>query len=347
MYYNWKEMTNTEELRVVCNLIRNGEIIIFPTETVYGIGANALDANAVGKIFAAKGRPSDNPLIVHLADRNKIQEVAQDITEVEQELIDNFMPGPFTLILKRKPIIPDIVTAGLDTVAIRIPENIIAKGIITYSGVPIAAPSANISGKPSGTKIEDIRKELEGKVSAIVDGGETKIGIESTVVKVIDEVPVVLRPGKITPEQIDAVIGRVRIDKNILGTLNKDEVAESPGMKYKHYAPETSCKLVYCKDELDQIFYLKKFIKQYDGDVVVIGVEEHKEKLFLDDQRFISVGKKDNLEDYARNIFSALRRADKIKSSKIIIEGVKMEGLGYAIMNRLIRTCEHDFFEKQ
>ncbi len=347
MYYNWEKMTNTEELRVVCNLIRNGEIIIFPTETVYGIGANALDSNAVGKIFAAKGRPSDNPLIVHLADRNKIQEIAQDITEVEQELIDNFMPGPFTLILKRKPIIPDIVTAGLDTVAIRIPENIIARGIITYSGVPIAAPSANVSGKPSGTKIEDIRKELEGKVSAIVDGGETKIGIESTVVKVIDEVPVVLRPGKITPEEIDAVIGKVRIDKNILGTLNKDEVAESPGMKYKHYAPETSCKLVYCKDELDQIFYLKKFIKQYDGDVVVIGVEEHKEKLFLDDQRFISVGKKDNLEDYARNIFSALRKADKIGSSKIIIEGVKMEGLGYAIMNRLIRTCEHDFFEKQ
>lgn len=346
MYYNWEKMTNTEELRVVCNLIRNGEIIIFPTETVYGIGANALDENAVGKIFAAKGRPSDNPLIVHLADRNKIEDVAQDITEVEQELIDNFMPGPFTLILKRKPIIPDIVTAGLDTVAVRIPENIIAKGIITYSGVPIAAPSANISGKPSGTKIEDIRKELEGKVSAIIDGGETKIGLESTVVKVVDEVPVVLRPGKVTPEQIKEVIGRVRIDKNILGTLNKDEVVESPGMKYKHYAPETSCKLVYCKDELDQIFYLKKFIKQYDGDVVVIGVEEHKEKLYLDDERFISVGKKDNLDEYARNIFSALRKADKIKSSKIIIEGVKMEGLGYAIMNRLIRTCEHDFFEK-
>lgn len=347
MYYNWKEMTNTEELRVVCNLIRNGEIIIFPTETVYGIGANALDENAVGKIFVAKGRPSDNPLIVHLADRNKIQEIAQDITEVEQELIDNFMPGPFTLILKRKPIIPDIVTAGLDTVAIRIPENIIAKGIITYSGVPIAAPSANISGKPSGTKIEDIKKELEGKVSAIVDGGETEIGIESTVVKVVDEVPVVLRPGKVTPEQIKEVIGCVRIDKNVLGILNKNEVVESPGMKYKHYAPETSCKLVYCKDELDQIFYLKKFIKQYNGDVVVIGFDEHKQKLFLDDERFISVGKKDNLEEFAKNIFSTLRKADKINSSKIIIEGVKMEGLGYAIMNRLIRTCEHDFFEKQ
>jgi len=167
MYYNWTEKTNTEELKIVCNLIRNGELVIFPTETVYGIGANALDENAVGKIFIAKGRPSDNPLIVHLADRRKIEEIAQDITEVERKLIDAFMPGPFTIILKRKPIVPDIVTAGLDTVAVRIPENVIARGIITFSGVPIAAPSANVSGKPSGTNIKDIRKELEGKVSTV------------------------------------------------------------------------------------------------------------------------------------------------------------------------------------
>ena len=159
MYYNWTEKTNTEELKIVCNLIRNGELVIFPTETVYGIGANALDENAVGKIFIAKGRPSDNPLIVHLADRRKIEEIAQDITEVERKLIDAFMPGPFTIILKRKPIVPDIVTAGLDTVAVRIPENVIARGIITFSGVPIAAPSANVSGKPSGTNIKDIRKD--------------------------------------------------------------------------------------------------------------------------------------------------------------------------------------------
>ena len=207
MYYNWEDKTNTEELKIVCNLIRNGELVIFPTETVYGIGANALDESAVGKIFLAKGRPSDNPLIVHLADRRKIEEIAQNITEMEQILIDEFMPGPFTIILERKPIVPDIVTAGLDTVAVRIPENIIAKGIITFSGCPIAAPSANISGKPSGTKIEDIRKELESKVSAIVDGGETAIGLESTVVRVIDEVPVILRPGAVTPEQIEKVAG--------------------------------------------------------------------------------------------------------------------------------------------
>ena len=157
MYYNWKDKTNTEELKIVCNLIRNGELVIFPTETVYGIGANALDSLAIGKLFLAKGRSSDKPLTVHLADKRKINEIADDITEVEQELIDNFMPGPFTLILKKKPIIPDIVTAGLDTVAVRIPNNIIAKGIITFAGVPIGAPSANISGKPSGTCIEDIK----------------------------------------------------------------------------------------------------------------------------------------------------------------------------------------------
>lgn len=346
MYYNWKDRTNTEELKIVCNLIRNGELVIFPTETVYGIGANAFDECAVGKIFVAKGRPSDNPLIVHLADRKKIEDIAQNITEMEQKLIDAFMPGPFTIILERKPIIPNIVTAGLDTVAVRIPENVIARGIITFSGCPIAAPSANISGKPSGTNIDDIRKELEGKVSAIVDGGETQIGLESTVVKVIDEVPHILRPGKITPEDIEKVAGKVRIDKNIFKSAEIGEKVESPGMKYRHYAPESKCLLVNCENDLDQVFYLKKFIKEYERNVVVIGFEEHREKLLLDDERFISVGNKLDLECYAKNIYSALRKADKIKPRMILIEGVKKQGLGYAIMNRLIRTCENNIFEK-
>lgn len=346
MYYNWKDKTNTEELRIVCNLIRNGELVIFPTETVYGIGANALDEVAVGKIFVAKGRPSDNPLIVHLADRRKIEDIAQNITEMEQKLIDAFMPGPFTIILERKPSIPDIVTAGLDTVAVRIPENVIARGIITFSGCPIAAPSANVSGKPSGTNIKDIRKELEGKVSAIVDGGETSIGIESTVVKVIDEVPVILRPGKITPEDIEKVAGVVKMDKNIFETIRANDVVESPGMKYKHYAPESACMLVYCENDLDQVFYLKKFIKQYQGNVVVIGYEEHREKLLLDDERFISVGNRLDLDSFAKNIYSALRKADEIKPKIILIEGMRKQGLGYAIMNRLIRTCDYNVFER-
>lgn len=344
MYYNWTKKTDIEELKIVCNLIRNGELVIFPTETVYGIGANALDEVAVGKIFMAKGRPSDNPLIVHLADKRKIEEVAQNITEMEQKLIDAFMPGPFTIILERKPEIPNIVTAGLNTVAVRIPENIIAKGIITFSGVPIAAPSANISGKPSGTNIEDIRKELEGKVSAIVDGGNTDIGLESTVVKVVNEVPVILRPGKITPEDIEKVAGKVKIDKKVFEKVKQSEEVESPGMKYKHYAPESECMLINYENDLDQIFYLKKFIKEFQGDVVVIGFEEHKDKLFLDDERFISVGSKFNLDNFARNIYSALRKADKVKAKKILIEGVKKDGIGIAIMNRLLRTCEYDYW---
>lgn len=345
MYYNWEERTNTEELKVVCNLIRNGEVVIFPTETVYGIGANALDENAVGKIFVAKGRPSDNPLIVHLADKRKIEDIAQNITEVEQKLIDNFMPGPFTIILEKKDIVPDIVTAGLNTVAIRIPDNIIAKGIITFSGVPIAAPSANISGRPSGTDIQDIRKELEGRVSAIVDGGKTQIGLESTVVKVIDEIPVILRPGGVTPEQIDKVIGNVRIDSNVFSELSNESIVESPGMKYKHYSPETHCKLIYSENDLEQIFCIKELIKKYQGDVVVIGFREHKEKLTMANGRFIDIGSKYNYNEIAKNIYSALRKADEIKPEIILIEGLRKEGLGFAIMNRLLRTCGYDYIE--
>ena len=346
MYYNWKDSTSNEELKVVCNLIKNGELVIFPTETVYGIGANALDGEAVGKIFLAKGRPSDNPLIVHVANEKSIHEIAQDITEVEQKLIDNFMPGPFTLILKKKEnVLPDSVTAGLDTVAIRMPSNVIAKAIITFSGVPIAAPSANISGKPSGTNIEDIRKELESKVSAIIDGGESEIGLESTVVKVVDGIPVILRPGKITPEQIKEIIGDVRIDSKVFEKVEEGDKVESPGMKHRHYAPNAKCELIYAKDEKDQTFEISKRVRKYQGDVVIIGFTEHKRDIVVSEGRFLDIASIHNLEEYAKNIFSALRKADEINPALIVIEGVKREGLGIAIMNRLIRTCEYNYFE--
>lgn len=345
MYYNWKEQTNTEELKVVCNLIKNGEIVIFPTETVYGIGANAFDEKAVGKIFMAKGRPSDNPLIVHIANKKIIHEIAKNITQVEQKLIDTFMPGPFTLILEKTDKIPDIVSAGLDTVAIRMPDNVIARGIITFSGVPIAAPSANISGKPSGTSIEDIRKELEGKVSAIVDGGETDIGLESTVVKVINEVPYILRPGKITPEDIMNVIGKVEFANGIFEPVNEYEKVESPGVKHKHYAPTTPAKMIYSENEKDLTFEINKIIRAYKGDVVVLGFEEHKEQIIVSEHRFICLGNKDNLEEIAKNIYSALRKADELGGQIIIIEGIKKEGLGIAIMNRLLRSCGYNYEE--
>ena len=346
MYYNWREKTNTEELKVICNLIKNGELVIFPTETVYGIGANALDKDAVSKIFIAKGRPADNPLIVHIADKRDIEKYVREITPVEQKLIDTFMPGPFTLILPKKDIIPDIVSGGLDTIGIRMPSNVIARGIISFSGVPVAAPSANVSGKPSGTSIEDIRKELEGKVSAIIDGGETEIGLESTVVKVIHEIPVILRPGKITDKDIIDAVGIAKYDNKIFEKVTEEQIVESPGMKYKHYAPETKCKMVYCEDELDQIFYINRYIRQYRGDVVLLSFDEHREKIVVSDSRFISLGSKNNLEEIARNIYSALRKADSINAEVILIEGVKREGIGIAIMNRLLRAAGYDILEK-
>lgn len=344
MYYNWRDKTNTEELKIVCNLIKNGELVIFPTETVYGIGANALDQIAVGKIFMAKGKPADTPLILHLADRRKINEYVENITHMEQKLIDAFMPGPFTLILKRKPIIPDIVTGGLDTVGIRIPENVIAKGIITFSRVPIVASSANISGKPSGTNIEDIKRELEGRVSAIVDGGKASIGIESTVVKVIDEVPVILRPGGITLEEIEKVAGRVKIDRNSFYPPDEESLIENPEL-YKNYAPNTKCRLIYSNNEEAQIFLMKKIIKEYKGDVVVVGFEQHKERIVVSRGRYISIGSKDNLEEIAQNIFSALKKADKIRANVILIEGMERYGIGVAIMDRLLKACEYDYIE--
>ncbi len=345
MYYNWKENTNIEELKIVCNLIKNGEIVIFPTETVYGIGANAFDEKAVGKIFMAKGRPSDNPLIVHIADKRMIEEIASDITEVEQKLIDHFMPGPFTLILKKKEKIPDIVSAGLETVAIRMPDNVIARGIITFSGVPIAAPSANISGKPSGTMVEDIRKELEGKVSAIIDGGETDIGLESTVVKVIDEIPCILRPGKVSVEDIKKVVGVAELGNGIFKPIDENEEVESPGLKHKHYAPNKPAKLMYAEDEKDLIFEMNRAIKKYKGDVVVLGFDEHKEKIVISKNRFINLGSKNNLEEIAKNIYSALRKSDELGGQILFIEGVKKEGLGIAIMNRLLRSCGYQYEE--
>lgn len=346
MYYNWREKTNTEELKVICNLIKNGELVIFPTETVYGIGANALDKDAVSKIFIAKGRPADNPLIVHIADKRDIEKYVREITPVEQKLIDTFMPGPFTLILPKKDIIPDIVSGGLDTIGIRMPSNVIARGIISFSGVPIAAPSANVSGRPSGTSIEDIRKELEGRVSAIIDGGETEIGLESTVVKVIHEIPVILRPGKITDKDIIDAVGIAKYDNKIFEKVTEEQIVESPGMKYKHYAPNTKCKMVYCEDELDQIFYINRYIRQYKGDVALLSFDEHREKIVVSDSRFISLGSKNDLEEIARNIYSALRKADSINAEVILIEGVKREGIGIAIMNRLLRAAGYDILEK-
>ncbi len=347
--FNWKENINEKELNIIVSKIKEGELIVFPTETVYGIGTNALDGEACKKIFEAKGRPADNPLIVHVCNLEMLKKCVGNINHIEEKLINAFMPGPFTLILEKAKEIPASVTAGLNTVAIRMPSNEIARTIIEKANVPIAAPSANESGKPSGTNIEDIKEELGEKVFALIDGGSTEIGLESTVVKVVDGIPKILRPGKITAEDIRNVVGTVNIDEHVLGKVEKEEKVESPGMKHRHYAPKTKCVLLDIEDEIQKIKEINKLVNQ---NICFIGFTETGLKLSLLENKlnyltktdFYSYG--DTLEEISKNIFSLLRKVDKKNYDLIVIEGVKPEGLGLAIMNRLLRTCEYNVIKQ-
>ena len=335
--FNFKNDINEEELNIAANCIKDGKLVIFPTETVYGIGANALDEDAVDSIFIAKGRANDNPLIVHISDFSMLENLVEDPTQLEQKLMDAFMPGPFTLILKKKDIIPDNVSANLDTVGIRMPANKIAHDLIKTTNLPIAAPSANISSRPSGTKVEDIKEEFQNKVDIIIDGGETSVGLESTVVKVIDGIPTILRPGKITPEDIIEITGICKLSDNLF--KKAEGVVESPGMKYKHYAPNNKCILVYSDKEELLIKLIKSNIKEK---TLIIGNAKNKNK--YDCYKYLSYGT--TLEEISHNIFSLLREADIYEPDLIIIEGVKKEGLGIAIMNRLIRASSYNYIEE-
>ncbi len=339
-YSNQINKIKENEIIEAAEEIKNGNLVLFPTETVYGIGANATDENAVNKIFVAKGRAQDNPLIVHVSNIKMVENIVEEITQLERKLIENFWPGPLTIIFKRKnnKIIPNVVTANLDTVGIRMPSNIIAKELIEKSGVPIAAPSANVSGKPSGTKVEDIIEELDGKVDYILDGGMADIGLESTVIKVEGENINILRPGKITKEQLKKVANQVNVDKNVLSQVQKDEIVSSPGMKYKHYAPNTKCVMVYSKDENKMVNKINEITIQ-NKNVLVLSREEHFNK-YVAKQKW-NMG--NSLDDVAKNIFTFLRKADKENVDLIIIEGVGNEGLGLAITNRLIRACAYNY----
>lgn len=247
-YIDFRNEQNYEELKAPAEAIKQGKLVLFPTETVYGIGANALDEEAVKKIYIAKGRASDNPLIAHIANLEMLKKLVMEVGKVEEKLIEKFWPGPLTIVFKKKPVVPDVITGGLDTVAIRMPSDIIAHKLIEYSNCPIAAPSANISGKPSGTQVEDVIGELDGKVEYVIDGGKVDIGVESTVIRVIDGVVHILRPGKVTPEDIENLGIPVYIEKQILGEYKEGEKVMSPGIKYKHYAPNTKCVLVYSEE---------------------------------------------------------------------------------------------------
>jgi len=320
------------ELDLAKTSLEHGNLVIFPTETVYGLGANALDKNSVNKIFEAKNRASNNPLIVHLKNKEEISKYVVISNNIEQKLIDAFMPGPFTLILKKKEVIPNNVTCNMDTVGIRIPIDKTAHNLLDKLSFPIAAPSANLSTKPSGTKVSDIYDEFKEKVDYIIDNGESVIGLESTVVKVIENVPVILRPGFITKEDIIDVIGTCNVSEFVLKEA-KGQV-ESPGMLYKHYSPNTKCILVD-KEMINEV--IENFPNKK---IILIGNSFQNIPCY----KYFNYG--NDLVSISHNIFSLLRRADKENGDIILIEATTREGLGLAIMNRLIRTCSYQYVRK-
>ena len=333
--YNLKDDINLENIKKAADSIKSGKLVIFPTETVYGIGADGLNSNAINDIFKAKGRKNDNPLILHVSSIDMVYRIAKNIGEIELKLMNKFFPGPLTIIFDKKECVPYEATGGLDTVGIRMPSNIIANKLIEYSDTPIAAPSANVSGKPSGTNISDIIDELGDKVSVIIDEGDTKIGVESTVVRVIDNKIHILRPGYVTKEMLEPY-AEVIIDKHILGDIEENDKILSPGMKYKHYAPNTKCIMIYSKDNNKLISKVKEL---ETSNTLVICNELNRNNY----KKCISYG--NTLEDIAHNIFKILREVDNYNVDLVIIEGVEKEGLGLAIMNRLIRACSHNYVE--
>lgn len=319
--------------------IVNGDIVVFPTETVYGIGADATNKEAVDKIFKAKHRPADNPLIVHICDYEMLNKVAKNIGEIERKLMDRFWPGPISIILDKQDILPYNVTAGLETVAIRMPDDEMALELIKLSNKPIAAPSANVSSKPSGTCISDIYDELKDAVSYFVDGGSSKVGIESTVVRVIDGEVNILRPGKISKEDILEVTNRVRIDDKCLNKVDENEKVLSPGMKHKHYAPGTKCILICSNDNNKIIGKMNELITNSSNISVMVTSDNIDNIIKVNNVNVIDLGK--DLNEVSKNIFSALRKVDNFNSDTCYIQGFDLSGIGIGIMNRLIRACNY------
>lgn len=310
-------------------IIKNGGLVAFPTETVYGLGASALDENAVMMIFEAKGRPQDNPLIIHLSEPDEAERYAY--TNGLYEKLKRFMPGPLTVILKKRDIIPDAVSAGLDTVAVRIPSYEPARRLIKASGVPIAAPSANISGKPSPTKAEHVISDMQGKIDAILCGSDCEVGVESTIVKITGEDSLVIcRPGGITKEMLSSVCGTVEIDPAVLSKFDGKPIA--PGMKYKHYAPKAEVTVLVGDEKSIERFLNDKEnygLMCYDEDTALL---KHKHAL--------SLGHTDDKSEQAARLFACLREFDKNEDiDKIYARMPETDGVGLAVYNRLIKAA--------
>ncbi len=331
-------------LKKAANILKNDGLVAFPTETVYGLGANALKEEAVKKIYIAKGRPSDNPLIVHIAKKDDIYPLVDSVPKNALILMDKFWPGTLTIILKKSSIIPKTTSGGLDTVAIRMPKNNIALALIKECGFPLAAPSANTSTKPSPTLASHVYKDLNGKIDMIIDGGSCNFGIESTVVEVLDNKVTILRPGSITKEMLEKFVDNVVIDSSILST-NVNLLPKSPGMKYKHYAPLGDVFII--NGNIDNIVsYILDSLKNDKINNIkslVIASDETIDNYSSFD--VLNIGSRKNIEIIAKNLFNTLRECDNLNMQKIYIESFSEEGVGLAVMNRLKKASDYKIIE--
>ena len=329
-------------------ILKNGGLVAFPTETVYGLGADGLNGAAVAKIFEAKGRPADNPLILHIADKEQILPLTAGLNENARALMDTFWPGPLTIVVPRSDLVPDIVTAGLDTVAVRMPSHPVAAALIRASGCPIAAPSANVSGKPSPTNAQDVAEDMTGKVAGILDGGSCGIGVESTVVDTTSPVPTILRPGGITREMLEERLGAVEIDP----ALNGDPALKpkAPGMKYRHYAPQAP---VYLYEGAQAAQRLTEAVLRAQKQRLRVGVlcdDAVKERLEGSLRRghtaeILSWGQ--GKPDLAEHLYELLRDFDRVSPECIIGMGVDEKGLGLAVMNRLRKAAGYQILQAE
>ena len=322
-----------ETARLAAEIIKSGELVAIPTETVYGLGANGLDPEAVAKIFAAKGRPQDNPLILHLAGPEQMEDYCHHIPQAAYTLAERFWPGPLTMVLPAKSCVPKATRAGLPTVAVRCPDSDITREIIRLAGVPVAAPSANISGKPSTTTAEHVLHDHDGRIPAIVDGGPCRVGVESTIVDLTESRPRLLRPGGITPEQLKEVLGDLIVDKAVTAQIDKDAVVKAPGMKYRHYAPD--CQVVIVSGSREKAAcYIRDHYK--NGDRVLCFEEELP---LYEGCAPLSYGYESNVETLSAGLFSALRELDDPSIHRVYARCPVGGGVAYAVQNRLKKAA--------
>lgn len=329
------------------DILKTGGLVAFPTETVYGLGGDALNPDASGKIYAAKGRPSDNPLIVHIADTDSVYKLAEDVGEGTKKLMEAFWPGPLTIVLNKKPCVPAATTGGLDTVAIRMPSHPVAMRLIKEAGVFIAAPSANLSGRPSPTTAQHVVQDLDGRIDMIIDGGAVGIGIESTIVDMTGDIPTILRPGYVTPEMIKDIAGDVAIDPAIAG-VDTALRPKAPGMKYTHYAPRGELTIV--EGERGKVAErIRELVKEkkLSGCKTAVLCDTENVPLYVDCENVYDAGSKKNEITVSAGLYSLLRTCDDIGAEYIYSESFEEGDMGYAIMNRLIKAAGHRLIKAQ